>query len=177
MRFAIIIALFVVLGLFLAERSLPAHAECLGTADSCLVLPLNNPIYMKLLFPLFSHHKGHITVTLFCEVRNPSDTLQPIDVNQFSLASADGIHFKSFIKKKNLVDSLSTEWVPPGAHEDHVIQFISTEKYSRKEGDKLIKASRFYLLQHQEGKADSLFVVLYGHGEKTNPVPAPKDAR
>ena len=163
MRFAIIVALFVILGLFLAERSLPGHAECLGAVDSCLVLPLDNPLRVRLLFPTFSNYKGHVTVTLYCEVQNPTDTLQPIDLRQFRLTSGGEMQFKSFTRKKKLADTLAIDWVPAGAQEDHVVEFISTEKYTKLSGDRYIKANRFFLLRQKGTTTDSLFAVLYGH--------------
>jgi hypothetical protein len=162
MHFLIIIALFAALGLTISDRPYALKVECMNNKEDCKKIDLKNKLDVSVFYSTISVRHGHISVAVFCEVLNPTDTARFIDRDKFSIVSSSGIQLTRIpfrIARGFKIESMpDTHEVRAGIQEDYVFVFRSSEKYTKRQIKERLKMDTYYFL-HQTNRSDTLFIL------------------
>ena len=104
-----------------------------------------------------------IGAAAFCFIKNPTQSVQLLDRNLFSVVSCKGIQFKMTpmqVENNLKVSTVSNQYpVAPNQKEYYVFVFVSVQKYSKQQAFSLLKTDTVFFLYNRNSIIDTLFGI------------------
>lgn len=164
MRNVILILIFIVL--CSNECNIPYRAKTLVNNHPVDSLNLTLSNHLELCFHFADLDWSHklIGAAAFCDLSNPTNSVQLLDRHLFSAFSYRGIQFKMNpmqIENNLKVSTLPNEYpVAPNQKQDYVFVFSSVKEYSKQQAIDLLKKDTIFFLLRRGSTDDTLFKII-----------------
>jgi hypothetical protein len=164
MRNVVLILIFIVL--CSNECNMPYRAKTIFNNHPVDILNLTLTNHLELCFHFSTLDWRHklIGAAVFCEIANPTQTVQLLDRHLFSAVSYRGIQFKMNpmqVENNLKVSAVPDEYpVAPNQKQDYVFVFSSVEKYSKQQAIGMLKTDTVFFLYNRKTVIDTLFGIV-----------------